>query len=75
MRDLGIDASIILNWILKSMMCKRALVSSGSRLGLNVDSFEHSNSPLSFIKCGEFIDQLRDYKLVKKYSAPRSRLL
>jgi hypothetical protein len=33
---------------------------------------EHSNEPMDSIKGGEFVDQLSDYQLLKKDSAPFS---
>jgi len=36
------------------------------------DYCEHGNETSGFIKGGEFVDWLSDYKLPKKGSAPRS---
>jgi hypothetical protein len=33
-------------------------------------SCEQGDEPLGFIRCGEFLDSLSDYKLLKKDSAP-----
>jgi hypothetical protein len=38
-------------------------------------SCEHSYEPTGSIKRGKFLGQLRDYELLKKDSAPRSKLL
>jgi hypothetical protein len=43
--------------------------SSDTQQGPVVGSCEHGNEPLSFIKGGEFIDQLSDYELFKKDSS------
>jgi len=37
-------------------------------------SCEHGNEPLDFIKGGQFLDQLSEYKLIKKESAPCNQL-
>jgi hypothetical protein len=36
------------------------------KIGSNGGSYEHGNEPLFSIKGGEFIDQLRDCKLIKR---------
>jgi hypothetical protein len=36
------------------------------------DSCEYDNEPSGFVKGGEFLDQLSDYQLLKKDSAPWS---
>jgi hypothetical protein len=33
-------------------------------------SCEHGNEPLGSVKDGKFLDQLNNYQLLKKYSAP-----
>jgi hypothetical protein len=35
-------------------------------------SYEHGNEPSGYIKCGELLDYLCDYRLLKKDSAPWS---
>ena len=57
--DLDVDGKIILTWILK--MC------DGTRPGLIwlrtghvASSFEHGHKISGFIKCGEFLDWLRN---------------
>jgi hypothetical protein len=35
-----------------------------------VGSYEHGDKLVGFVECGEFLDQLRKYKFIEKYSAP-----
>jgi hypothetical protein len=48
--------------------------SSGSGKGPGVGSCKHSNEFIGFIKCGEFLDKLNYYSLLKKGSAEWSYL-
>jgi hypothetical protein len=48
------------------------LDSSGSGQGPVAGSCEHGNEPSGFIKGREFLDQLRDYYLLRKGSVPLS---
>jgi hypothetical protein len=38
-------------------------------------SYEHGNEPSGSVKGDEFLDQMNDYQLLKKDSAPWSRTL
>jgi hypothetical protein len=40
-----------------------------------VGSCEHGNEPSDFMKGREFLNQVNDYYLLKKDSAPQSQLL
>jgi hypothetical protein len=40
------------------------------KFGDMVGSCEHGKELSSYIKGGEFVDQLRDYQLLEKYFAP-----
>jgi len=40
-----------------------------------VGSYKHGNEPLGAIKGMEFLDQLSDYQLLKKDSAPWSSVM
>jgi hypothetical protein len=51
------------------------LDSSGSEYKPVEGSFEHGNEPLGSIKCWEVLEQLRNWRLFKKYSVPRSFVL
>jgi hypothetical protein len=54
MEDLGIDARIILKWILEKWNEGHRLDPSGSGQGQVASSCQCGNEPLVSIKCGEF---------------------
>jgi hypothetical protein len=56
LKDLGIDGTIIFKWILKvrdGRACAGLIWFGVRACGSPCD---HGNEPLSFIKCGEFLD-------------------
>jgi hypothetical protein len=50
--------------------CKCKVNFSGPEDGPVADSCEHGNEHSGSIKCGEFLDYLRNYHLLKKDSSP-----
>jgi hypothetical protein len=53
-------------------MGKRELHSSGFEMEQQAVSCEHNNNISGSKKCGKFLDQLRNYLLLKTVSAPTS---
>jgi hypothetical protein len=69
LEDLGVDVKTILKWILNTLVA----------LGLDClarekdkwqSFFKKDNKYLGSVKCGVILDQLQNYELLKKVSAP-----
>jgi hypothetical protein len=56
LKDLGIDGSIIFKWILKVWDGRACAGLIWFRVRTCGRPCDHGNEPLSFIKCGEFVD-------------------
>jgi hypothetical protein len=69
--DLGVDGKIISEWIFGSVG-RCGLDLSGSGQGPAAGSYEHDNELLGSINGKELLDQLSDYQLLIKISAPWS---
>jgi hypothetical protein len=66
---MGLDVGTVLNTDLKELGCKGLdLELSGSEWSPMVDSCEYGNESLGFLKDAKFLDQLKDYGLLKKCS-------
>jgi hypothetical protein len=63
---------MLLYWILIKITGESGWDSFGSGKEQMENSWEQSIEPSGSIKGGEFIEQLNDYKLLKKDSAARS---
>jgi hypothetical protein len=65
LEDLSIDGRLLLKWILKEGV---RVWSNSSHSGHTpvASSCEHPNEPSSSVTKGELLDQLYDYKLLKK---------
>jgi hypothetical protein len=64
------DGRTILKWVIKNGMEGCGLESPGSELGPEADSSEYGNELLGSIIGGDLLEELSDYKHLKKYSAP-----
>ena len=71
--DQGVDGRIILRWIFRKWDVVVWTGSSLFRIGRGGGHLECDNEPSGFIKCGEFLDQLKTGYLLKKDSAPWSK--
>jgi hypothetical protein len=56
LKDLGIGGSIIFKWILKIWDGRACAGLIWFRVRICGRPCDHDNEPLSFIKCGEFLD-------------------
>jgi hypothetical protein len=72
LENLGIDGRIILKFMFKRLDGKQGLDCSGSGWGQMASSYECGNEDQGSIKCGEILDELRTYQLLKKNYAPQS---
>jgi hypothetical protein len=70
--DPGVDGRIILKWIFKKWDGGMDWIELPQ--GQVAGSCEYGNEPSGSIKCGEFLDELRTSGLLKKASAPWSKL-
>jgi hypothetical protein len=66
LKDPGIDGRIILKWIFKTWSREAW---TGSRQGEVAGVCERGNGRLASVKCGEFLEQLRNCWRLRKDSA------
>jgi hypothetical protein len=69
LKDPGVDGRKILKWTFDMLYGGHKLDRSGSGSGQVAGSCECGDEPSSSIKCGEFLEQLRAFWLLRKDSS------
>jgi len=75
LENLGIDGRIILKFMFKRLDGKQGLDCYGSGWGQMASSYECGNEDQGSIKCGEILDELGTYQLLKTNYASQSWLV
>jgi hypothetical protein len=70
-RDPGVDGREISKYILEKQGAKLRVGCSSFRIWSNGLLREHGNENFQFLRNGEFVDCMSDYKLFKKHHASR----
>ena len=60
MKEAGVDGTIILRWIFRKWDVGRGLDRGGSGYGQVAGTCECGNEPSGSVKCGKFLDWLRN---------------